>query len=126
MTGEELAKQIEESDLTEEELEKEGWGRVCGNLPADLADTMKKQNTSRVKIPDDLNPGTWLILECGYKSYIPEGGEYDVGTEKEDAGESPESGVDNEVQSVEARQDPGQVQNKQDNLPADGQSWFDL
>ena len=78
MTGEELAKQIEESGIIEEELKSEGWGRICGALPEDLADGMKKKNTARVKIPDELNLGKWVVMEYGYKSYIPKDNEYSL------------------------------------------------
>lgn len=123
MTGEELAKQIEESGLTEEELEPEGWGRVCGNLPGSLAEAMKKQNPARVKIVDALSPYRWLILEYGYKSYIQKEGEYDL--EEGQAKENKDKVSDKAGQSLD-RKTTGQVSDRPDNPSAGSRSWFDL
>ncbi len=61
MTAEELVKQIEESDLNEDDLESQGWGRICGNLLYEEACTMKKYNPGSVIIKDDLNLGKYLV-----------------------------------------------------------------
>ncbi len=65
MDAQELAKQIEESNITEEELKQEGWSCICCNLPKELADSLKNNNPGSVIINDSLNPGQFTVMKFG-------------------------------------------------------------
>ena len=67
MTPEEIAEQIEQSELTEDELNEMNWFRICGNLPDDEAAYLKQINPGSAIIKDELNPGMFLVMKFGYR-----------------------------------------------------------
>lgn len=117
----ELAKQIEDSNITEEELKVEGWGCLCCNLTKDLADNLKARNPGSVILNDDLNPGGFVVMKLGFNPNPEKAGEYSVERRKT---EENKNEIHDEAGQNSDRQTDGQIPDKQNPI-CTTQNWFD-
>lgn len=121
MIPEEIAKQIEEGDLTEDDMNENGWGRICGNLLHEEARTIKGYNPGSVIIADELNPGKYLVMKFGHKEVEEKDGEHELRPEEET---QEESQGDDENGQRNAGKVSGSVPDQQHNSPGSA-TWFD-
>ena len=65
-----IIKEAEEMNLTEDELEGVGFGRVCSGLALELATSMKNSRPGSIIIKDADNIGDFTLMEKGIKHEI--------------------------------------------------------